>query len=161
MLTHPAAAKMTEVRRADPAARRLTVLLVIVGVLVATLLIVGFERYRTLLHDWLLSEPGELGYRVRLVFFLSAAVLSAPLVAFAVYLWSLGAKVLRARQFPPPGYRVIRDTPVIGGQAAVLRGRGLKVLAVCLGVASVLLWLLLGRLAWVLSEGCGLLVTFL
>ena len=53
MLTHPAAAKMTEVRRADPAARRLTVLLVIVGVLVATLLIVGFERYRTLLRDWL------------------------------------------------------------------------------------------------------------
>jgi hypothetical protein len=42
--------------------------------------------------------------------------------------------VLRARQFPPPEYRVIRDTPVIGGQAAVLRGRGLKVLAVCLGV---------------------------
>ena len=144
---------MTEVRRPDPAARRLAVLLVIVGVLVATLLIVGFERYGTPLRDWLLSEPGELGYRVRLVFFLSAAVLSAPLVAFAVYLWSLGAKVLRARQFPPPGSRVIRDTPVIGGQAAVLRGRGLKVLAVCLGVASVLLWLLLGRLAWVLSEG--------
>ena len=78
-----------------------------------------------------LSEPGELGYRVRLVFFLSAAVLSAPLVAFAVYLWSLGAKVLRERQLPPPGYRVIRDSPVIGGQAAVLRGRRLKVLAVC------------------------------
>ena len=122
---------MTEVRRADRAARRLAVVLVIVGVLAATLLIVGFERYGTPLRDWLLSGPGELGYRVRL---LSAAVLSAPLVAFAVYLWSLGAKVLRARQFPPPGYRVIRETPVIGGQAAVLRGRGLKVLAVCLGV---------------------------
>lgn len=155
MLTHPAAAKMTEVRRADPAARRLTVLLVIVGVLVATLLIVGFERYRTLLRDWLLSEPGELGYRVRLVFFLSAAVLSAPLVAFAVYLWSLGAKVLRVRQFPPPGYRVIRDTPVIGGQAAVLRGRSLKVLAVCLGVASAVLCLLFVRLAWLLSAGAS------
>ena len=90
MLTHPAAAKMTEVRRADPAARRLTVLLVIVGVLVATLLIVGFERYRTLLRNWLLSEPGELGYRVRLVFFLSAAVLSAPLVAFALVAWCQG-----------------------------------------------------------------------
>ena len=86
------------------------------------------------------------------MFFLSAAVLSAPLVAFAVYLWSLGAKVLRVRQFPPPGYRVIRDTPVISGQAAELRGRALKVLAVRLGVASVLLWLLLGR-RWVLGRG--------
>ena len=142
---------MTEVRRADPAARRQAVVLVVLGAVVGALLILGFERYRTPLRDWLLSEPGELGYRVRLVFFLSAAVLSAPLVAFAVYLWSLGAKVLRARQFPPPGYR---DTPVIGGQAAVLRGRGLKVLAVCLALASALLWLLLlWRLAWVLSEG--------
>ena len=85
---------MTEVRRADPAARRLAMLLVIVGVLVATLLIVGFERYGALLRDWLLSEPGELGYRVRLVFFLSAAVLSAPLVAFAcqsLVAWCQGA----------------------------------------------------------------------
>jgi hypothetical protein len=44
---------MTEVRRADPAARRLALLLVIVGVLVATLLMVGFERYGTPLRDWL------------------------------------------------------------------------------------------------------------
>jgi hypothetical protein len=104
------------------------VVLVIVGVLAATLLIVGFKRYGTPLRNWLLAAPGELGYRVRLVFFLSAAVLSAPLVAFAVYLWSLGAKVLRARQFPPPGYRVIRDTPVIGGQAQYCAGAASKFL---------------------------------
>ncbi len=143
---------MTEVRRADPAARRQAVLLIILGALVGTLLIVGFERYRTPLRDWLLSEPGEMAHRVKLVFLLSAAVLSAPLVAFAVYLWSFGAKVLRARQFPPPGFRVIRDTPVIDGRAAVLRGRGFKVLALCLGVACVLLWLLLWRLASLFSD---------
>jgi hypothetical protein len=38
---------MTAVRRADPVERRLVVLLVIFGVLVATLLIDGFERYAT------------------------------------------------------------------------------------------------------------------
>jgi hypothetical protein len=146
---------VTEVRRADPAARRQAVLFIIFGALVGTVLIVGFERYRTPLRDWLFSEPEELAHRVKLVFLLSAVVLSAPLVGFAVYLWSLGAKVLCARQFPPPGYRVIRDTPVIGGKAAVSRGRGFKVLALCLGVASALLWLLLWRLAWVLSEGAA------
>lgn len=144
---------MTEVRKADTSARRQAVLLIIFGALVGALLIVAFERYRTPLRDWLLSKPGELGYRVRLVFFLSAIVLFTPLVAFAVYLWSLGVKVLRARQFPAPGYRVIRDTRVIGGQAAVLRGRGLKVLALCLGVVAALLCLSFVRLAWVLSEG--------
>ena len=99
--------------------------------------------------------PEELAHRVKLVFLLSAVVLSAPLLAFAVYLWSLGANVLRARQFPPPGYRVMRDTPVIGGRAAVSRGRAFKLLALCLGIASVLLWLLLWRFAWVLSGGAA------
>jgi hypothetical protein len=143
---------MTEVRKADPGARRQAVLLVMLGALVGTLLIVGFERYRTPLRDWFFSEPRELVHRAKLVFLLSATVLSAPLVALAVYLWSLDVKVLRAGQFPPPAYRVIRDTPVIGGQAAVLRGRVFKVLALCLALASPLLWLLLRRLAWVLSE---------
>lgn len=84
-----------------------------------------------------------------------AAVLSAPLVALAVYLWSLGARVLRAGQFPPPGYRVIRDTPVVGGQAAVLRGRAFRALALCLGGGAVLLWLFLWRLARVLGDGAA------
>ena len=60
---------MTEVRRADPGARRQAVLLVMLGALVGALLIVGFERYRMSLGDWLLSEPGELAHRVKLVFF--------------------------------------------------------------------------------------------
>jgi hypothetical protein len=127
----------------------------VLGAVVGTVLIVGFERYRTPLRDWLLAEPQAIANRVKLVFLLSAVVLSAPLLGFAVYLWSLGAKVLRAQQFPPPGYRVIRDTPLIRGQTAVSRGRSFKVLALCLGIASVLLWLLLWRLAWGLSEGAA------
>jgi hypothetical protein len=143
---------MTEIRKADPAARRKALRLVILGALIGMLLIVGFERYGTLFRDWLLSDPRELSHRLRLGFFLAAALLSAPLIVFAVYLWSLGAKTLCAREFPPTGSRVIRDIPILGGHAAVLRGRVLKAVALCLGVASALLWLLLWRLAGVLSE---------
>ena len=125
---------------------------VILGTAIGAALIVGFEAYRTPLRDWLLSESGDPTLRVKLVFLLAAAVLTAPLLAFAAFLWSLGAKASRAREFPPPGYRVIRDTPVMSGSAAVLRGRGLKGLALCLGVACVLLWALLWRLAEALSE---------
>jgi len=142
---------MTDIRRADPAARRQAILLVILGALVGSLLIVGFERHRAPLREWLLSEPAEFAYRVKLLFLLSAAALSAPLLALAVYLWSVGAKVLRAGQFPPPGYRVMRDTPVIDGQAAVSRGRAFKSLALCLGGASVLLWVFLWWLARTLA----------
>jgi hypothetical protein len=144
---------MTEIRRADPAARRQAVLFVVFGALAGALLLVGFERYRIPLRDWVLSEPEESAHRVKLVFLVSGALLSAPLAAFAIYLWSLGAEVLRVHQFPPPGYSVIRDTPVVGGQAAASRGRGLKILALCLGVVSAMLWLLLWRLVWILREG--------
>ena len=144
---------MTEIRKADPAARRQAVQLLVVGAFVGAVLIVGFERYRAPLLDWLLSEPDELAARVMVVFLLAAALLSAPLVGFAVYLWSLGAKVLHAGEFPPPGYGVIRDTPVIDGQAAMSRGRGLKVLALCLGLAAALSWLLFWRLALLLGQG--------
>jgi hypothetical protein len=143
---------MTEVRRADLALRRRAVLLFVLGTVFGALLILAFERYRTPLRDWLLSEPEERARRVKLVLSLTGALLSAPLVALAGYLWSLGAWVVRAGVFPPPGYRVIRDTPVIAGPAAEVRGRGLKAFALFLGMASALLWLLLWWLGRVFSE---------
>ena len=146
---------MIEVQRADAAARRHALVVVVLGALTGALLLVGFERYRIPLRDWVLSESEKSAHRVKLVFLVSGGLLSTPLVAFAVYLWSLGARVLRARQFPPPGYRVIRDTPIVGGPAAMSRGRGLKILALCLGLASAILWLLLWRLASLLRAGAA------
>ncbi len=144
---------MHEVRKADPAARRQVVLTVVLGVFVGALLIVGFEWYGNSLRDWVGSQPSELPPRLRLLLLLIAILVSVPLVAFGVHLRSLGAKVLRAQQWPPPGHRVLRDTPVVGGRAAMVRGRAFKLMALGLGVASALLWLLLWRLAQLLSEG--------
>jgi hypothetical protein len=52
---------MTAVRRADPAARRHAVLILLVGTCVGALLILGFERYHTPLRDWMLAEPEASG----------------------------------------------------------------------------------------------------
>jgi hypothetical protein len=130
---------VTDVRKADPAARRRAILLVAGGALAGTLLIAAGALFRAPLLEWLQSEP-------RLLLLLMAAALSGPLLLLAAHLWSLGTRVLQARQFPPPGHRVIRDTPVVAGPAAISRGRGLKALALVLGVAAVLLSLLLWRL---------------
>lgn len=143
---------MTSVQKADPAARRQAVLLVVVGALVGALFLVGFERYRAALLDWFLSYPKQLAYRLRFFFILAAVSGSAPLFALAVYLWSLGGKVMRAQRFPPPGHRVYRDTPILEGHAAIARGRGFKRFAVFLGVASALLWCAFWRLASTLVE---------
>jgi hypothetical protein len=143
---------MTEVQKADPAARRQVVLVIILATATGALLIAGFEHFREPFQEWLSSEPAETARRAKLAVYVSTFVLSAPVIAFAIYFWLLGARVLRAQQFPPPGFRVIRDTPVVGGRGAMIRGHAIQILAVCLGVSAALLWLVFWRLAQTISE---------
>ena len=146
---------MSETQKADSTARRQAVLAVIFGAAVGGLLIAGFDHFREPFREWLLSDPAEMPRRARLAMFGSAFVVSAPLIAFAVYLWLLGARVLRAQKFPPPGARVIRDTPVIGGPAAVTRGQLIQVLALCLGLGAALLWLFFWWLSRTVGQGAA------
>ena len=146
---------MKQIQKADPEARRRAMLTVIFGAAVGGLLIAGFDHFGEPFRAWLSSDPAETAGRARLAMYLSALVLSAPVIAFAVYLWLLGKKVLRAQQFPPPGFQVIRDTPVIGGPAAVTRGQVIQALALCLGLAAALLWLFFWWLARTISQGAA------
>jgi hypothetical protein len=142
---------MTDVRRADPAARRQAVLFLVVATCLGALLIVAFERYRIPLSDWVRGEPGLSAQRARSVVLLLSVLLLVPLLALAAYLWSLGDRVIRQRMFPPQGFRVIRDTPVITGEAAVSRGRVLQVFAAGCGIA----FAVLGLLLWWLTATLG------
>jgi hypothetical protein len=59
------------------------------------------------------------------------------IVPFGVYILSLGCKVLKHQQFPPPDTKVIKDTRIIVGEKALMRGRfviavALSLIAVCL-----------------------------
>lgn len=146
---------MNEVQKADPAARRKAVLVIVFATAAGALLIAGFEHFHEPFREWLSSEPAETARRARLAIYVSTFILSAPVIAFAIYLWLLGARVLRAQQFPPPGFRVIRDTPVVGGRGAVTRGHAIQILAVCLGVSAALLWLFFWRLARTIGEGAA------
>lgn len=125
-------------------ARRAAALVLAVGTCVGALLIAAFTRYRVPLGDWVLADRAQ---RVELIFVILIALVSVPLVGFAVYLWSLGGRVVRAREFPPPGLRVIRDTSIVTGERAVFRGRLLKLLAIGCGTASIVLAGLLWRLS--------------
>lgn len=131
----------------DPAARRRAVIILVVCAAVGALLIVGFGRYREAMVEWVVADPADARRRVSLVFLVSAGLFAAPLFVFAGYLWSFGAKVLRTESFPPPGHRVVRDTPSLAGAEAIQRGRSFKTLAMFLAAAALLLWMLLWRLA--------------
>ena len=146
---------MDEVRKADPAARRQALLVIVSAAAIGGLLIAGFEPIRELFREWLSSEPADAARRAKLALYVAAFILCVPLAAFAIYLWWLGARVLRAQQFPPPGFRVIRDTPVLGGSGATARGHVMQILAVCLGASAALLWLFFVWLARTIGEGAA------
>ena len=135
---------MTDVRRADPAARRRAVVMVGLLTIAGAVALVAFERYRIPLQDWFSSRRDDVAYRMGLVLVMIALAAAGPLLGLSFYLWSLGARICRVKEFPPPGYRVIRDTAVVRGPAALSRGRGLQLLAVGLALAagglSVALW---------------------
>jgi hypothetical protein len=133
--------------------RSVVVLLVLVVALVGTCLIAGAERFRDPLREWILSDPATSRQKLESVVALLAALVSLPLLGFAAYLWSFGGRVLRARQFPPPGRRSIGAPPVCTGDAALRRGRVLRAVALCFGIASAGVSLLLWRFAAQLGGG--------
>jgi hypothetical protein len=137
---------MTGMRKADPKARRQALLFVLAGGIVGGVLIIGVDNLLDPLQEALLSEPNELKRRLRIGFMLMAAVSTLPLGGFAMYLWRLGAKVSLAGEYPPPDCRLIRDTPLVRGKAAILRARALKTAALALLAAIGLLCLLFWRL---------------
>ena len=93
---------MSDVRRADATLRWQVLLILIVAACVGAVLIIGFERYRIPLREWVLEEPAS-AHRLKIVFLLLAAFLIAPLLAIATYVWSLGEQVIRARRISATG----------------------------------------------------------
>jgi hypothetical protein len=70
-----------------------------------------------------------------------------PLTVFAVYLWRMAARIVEGREFPPKGYRVLRQGRTITGEAAITHARGVRAVAIFFVVAAAALVILLWRVA--------------
>jgi hypothetical protein len=77
---------------------------------------------------------------------LAVLVLCAPLLLLAAWMWTYGDRVLRANRHPPPGVRLIRDTPVTRVTAAGRYGRFYQIFSAVLVIAR----LIVVRLVWAL-----------
>lgn len=139
---------MTETEPADPRARRTALIVVAGGTLagIAALTLGTSSPFDVV--DWVDHEPAS---RVPLLVLGMLVLLSLPLLALAAYLWALGRRIVNTQRFPPAGMRVIRDTPVLTGDAALRRGRWLQLLAVTLGLLSLALAILLWQLGSLLG----------
>jgi hypothetical protein len=143
-----------QIQKADPQARRRAVTLILVTAVVGAGLILLLRHYEPMLESWIMQDPAAAPGRIRLVLLGLVALAAVPLLAFAVYLWRFGDRIIRAQRFPPPGLGLVRDTAVIEGDEARRRGRLVQVLALCLGVVACGLAVMLWRLA-ALFEGFG------
>ena len=98
------------------------------------------------------GDPAQARERLTSSFSLLTLAIVVPVLAFAGYLWWLGARIVRAERFPLPGLRVVRDTAVVEGADARRWGRVAQALAVTLTVVVAGLVFFLWRLLALLGS---------
>jgi hypothetical protein len=126
-----------EIVRADTRLRRLAITVVVVSAVAGSIAI-------WLVQQWLdsvrqASTASAVQLFAALVGLMGLTIVL--LVAFGVYLWQYGRRVRAASMFPPPGAKVIRDTPVLRGPPALRRGlilqaAGAAFFLCCVGLAA-------------------------
>lgn len=137
---------------ADAPTRRRAIGIVAVGAVVGGFLIWTMEHWLAPIHGWVRADPSQ---RLWVVLLVLALLMAVPMLGVGAYLWRLGARVVAARRFPLPRHRVVHDTVIVEGPAAVTRGRWLKVLGLGLALAAAALGFMIWRLAALFSPGVG------
>jgi hypothetical protein len=120
-----------EVMRADPARKRqaylLIAFLILTGVLLKLLALPALLRWLNVADNVLLLQ------RVTLVF----DALAGLMLASAAYTGWYATRILRSSQSPPPNTWLLRDTKIVRGTAARLRGWVVMACAVAFVVLAV------------------------
>src|SRR5262249_53258744 len=139
--------------RGDPGLRRRTVLVLPILLALGVAALATAPRATRSLILWLQQSPDPGGYAV-----LVMLGFAAP---FTLLAWLVGVeavrrsvRTLRARRFPPPGMRVLHDTPVLRGRRACSLGAIGLVLGTVLLVAGTALPFFAYRIGVVLRDGC-------
>jgi hypothetical protein len=109
-----------------PAAIRRMVLYVVIGSAIAFLA-------KVVVLPWLkgyvsVNDSVEALHRFKIVMF----GFGASLLPVVIYLALFAVRIIKSRQFPPPGAQVLRDTPIVRGRRALIRGLAMGLCAVWL-----------------------------
>lgn len=123
--------KAVKIIKADKRTRILVILVYIISVLIlAVLLMWVFPWSEDRIEQ---AEPEVMLRIIRIVI----TFIFLSIVPFGVYLCLFGWRVIKYRQTPPPGTKVIVDTKVLEGDKAVTRGRliiGISLMLIVLGL---------------------------
>jgi hypothetical protein len=144
---------MDDIQRAEPGVRRVAVAIVGTTAIVGSFLIKVAPRYEPEFERWIRQAPTT---RLVLAGLVLTALTTGPLLGLAAYLWALGRRTIRAGRYPPPGYRLMRDTRGLTGRPAAERGRLIEWLGAAMCVVALALAFSLWRVGFLLA---GALIT--
>jgi len=120
--------------------------MLVLALLVAAPLIYWLDANQHFFQEWLINHPADITQKLNWLIMTVFFAVTLPTWAFALFIWNAGRKVGRAARFPLAESRLIRDTPVITGQAARRRSKLMQILAVVLVLTSAALPVLLMQL---------------
>jgi hypothetical protein len=132
-----------EIEKADPAARRRGVIILVAGAALGAILIAASGGYRSQLTAWAERNPQRV---FDLLLPALGVTIALPGLAMTWYFWRLGTRVVREERFPPANSGWLRTTVVIRGSGARRQGRMLQVSAVLLAATIVIFGVVLVRL---------------
>ncbi|MGV6806844.1 MAG: hypothetical protein ACWA5K_02945 [bacterium] len=142
---------MTDIQPADPLARRLAIWVIIAALVFAVIIVLLIRGLEGALGVWIEANIEWLATNLWLVFVISLLFVS-PLLIAGVYLYRLGGRIIVSRRIPPPGYAVARDTRIVVGRAAVIRGWIVKILSAFVVAATTLIPVFLTAIFLLLCE---------
>ena len=123
--------KTIKVIKADKRIRKLVILAYIVAVLVMVVLLMWILPWAEGKLEQ--TEPEVMLRIIRIVI----AFIFLSIVPFGLYMCRFGWRVIKHKQMPPPGTKVLVDTKVLEGDKAVKRGRliiAISLLLIVLGI---------------------------
>jgi hypothetical protein len=129
-----------DVQRGDPKLRAVALVVVVTALVAGVALLAGMQHWFAQLKH---LPAAAAQTQLLSAFAWAFATVCASILWLAASLWRSGTRVCRAAQWPLPGSRVIRDTPILRGSTAARRGRlmqgagvALLVCAVCIAVVA-------------------------
>jgi hypothetical protein len=127
---------MSEIHRADPALRRLTLYVLVIFAAVGTVGVIMFQRWFA--NVQLLPADEAWSQLIGVLTWIGGAML-VIVTAASVYALRLGTKIKREGQYPLSGAKTIRDTVILQGKQARSRGNLLQMIGALLWVLGLLL----------------------
>ena len=128
-----------EIVRADPRARKTALAVVVSSAIIGS---AGIGWLQPAIERWTLTSNAPLPADLRLacwIFLGLVTLMALPVIAFGVYAIRIGKRVQEEERYPPFKMKLVRDTRLLMGPAAVLVGKGQMVIGATLIACAMLL----------------------